>query len=98
MACYGQANRIVFLEQRLVETNQGCEVLDMLPLTLANIGEEQMIHKVGGAPEVKKHLEDLGFVAGGAVTVVSSLNGNVIVKVKEARVAISEEMARQIMV
>ncbi len=70
----------------------------MLPLTLANIGEEQMIRKVGGSPEVKKHLEDLGFVAGGAVTVVSSLNGNVIVKVKEARVAISEEMARKIMV
>ena len=57
-----------------------------------------MIHKVGGSPEVKKHLEDLGFVAGGTVTVVSSLNGNVIVKVKEARVAISEEMARRIMV
>ena len=56
----------------------------MLPLTLANIGEEQMIHKVGGSPEVKKHLEDMGFVAGGLVTVVSSLNGNVIVKVKEA--------------
>ena len=68
----------------------------MLPLTLANIGEEQMIHKVGGSPEVKKHLEDMGFVAGGLVTVVSSLN--VIVKVKEARVAISEEMARKIMV
>ena len=51
-----------------------------------------------GSPEVKKHLEDMGFVAGGLVTVVSSLNGNVIVKVKEARVAISEEMARKIMV
>ena len=90
--------RIVFLEQRLVSTNRDSEVLDMLPLTLANIGEEQMIHKVGGSPEVKKHLEDLGFVAGGTVTVISSLNGNVIVKVKEARVAISEEMARKIMV
>ena len=53
---------------------------------------------MGGSPEVKKHLEDMGFVAGGLVTVVSSLNGNVIVKVKEARVAISEEMARKIMV
>ena len=70
----------------------------MLPLTLANIGEEQMIHKVGGSPEVKKHLEDLCFVAGGTVTVVSSLNGNVIVKIKDARVAISLEMARRIMV
>ena len=87
-----------FSEQRLAVTNRDSEVLDMLPLTLANIGEEQMIHKVGGSPEVKKHLEDLGFVAGGTVTVVSSLNGNVIVKVKEARVAISEEMARRIMV
>ena len=87
-----------FLEQRLVVANRDSEVLDMLPLTLANIGEEQMIHEVGGSPEVKKHLEDLGFVAGGTVTVVSSLNGNVIVKVKEARVAISEEMARKIMV
>ena len=48
--------------------------------------------------EVKKHLEDLGFVAGGTVSIVSSLGGNVIVKVKEARVAISEEMARKIMV
>ena len=90
--------RIVFLEQWLGMANRDSEVLDMLPLTLANIGEEQMIHKVGGSPEVKKHLEDMGFVAGGLVTVVSSLNGNVIVKVKEARVAISEEMARRIMV
>lgn len=87
-----------FSEQRLAVTSRDSEVLDMLPLTLANIGEEQMIHKVGGSPEVKKHLEDMGFVAGGLVTVVSSLNGNVIVKVKEARVAISEEMARKIMV
>ncbi len=78
--------------------NRDSEVLDMLPLTLANIGEEQMIHKVVGSPEVKNHIVDLGFVAGGTVTVVSSLNGNVIVKVKEARVAISEEMARRIMV
>ena len=70
----------------------------MMPLTLANPGEENLIRKVGGSPEVKKHLEDLGFVAGGTVTVVSSLNGNVIVKVKETRVAISEEMARRIMI
>ena len=70
----------------------------MMPLTLANVGEENLIHKVVGNPEVKKHLEDLGFVAGGAVTVVASLGGNIIVKVKEARVAISEEMARKIMI
>ena len=70
----------------------------MMPLTLANMGEENLIHRVGGSPEVKKHLEDLGFVAGGNVTVVAALGGNVIVKVKEARIAISEEMARKIMI
>ena len=70
----------------------------MMPLTLADIGEENVILRIGGSPEVKKHLEDLGFVAGGTVSVVSSLGGNVIVKVKESRVAISEEMARKIMV
>ena len=70
----------------------------MMPLTLANAGEENTILKVGGSAEVKKHLEDLGFVAGGTVSIVSSLGGNVIVKVKEARVAISEEMARKLMV
>ena len=87
-----------FLEQRLVVANRDNEVLDMLPLTLANIGEEQMIHKVGGSPEVKKHLEDLGFVAGGSVKIINSLGGNVIVNVKDVRVAISEEMARKIMI
>ena len=70
----------------------------MMPLALANIGEEYMIRRVSGNPEVKKHLEDLGFTAGGSITVVSALGGNIIVKVKEARVAISEEMARRIMV
>ena len=70
----------------------------MMPLTLANMGEENLIHRVGGSPEVKKHLEDLGFVAGGTVTVVAALGGKVIVKVKEARIAISEEMARKIMI
>ena len=69
-----------------------------MPLTLAAPGEESIIRKVGGNPEVKKHLEDLGFVVGDTVTIVSSLNGNVIVKVKESRVAISEEMARKIMI
>ncbi len=70
----------------------------MMPLVLADLEEEQTIQRIGGSPEVKKHLENLGFVSGGTVTVVSSLNGNLIVKVKEARVAISEEMARKIMV
>ena len=70
----------------------------MMPLTLANIGEESMIQRVSGSQEVKKHLEDLGFVVGDPVTVITALNGNIIVKVKEARIAISEEMARKIMV
>ena len=70
----------------------------MMPLTLANVGEEQIIHRIGGNDEVRRHLENLGFVAGGEVTLISSLGGNVIVKVKESRVAISEEMARKIMV
>ncbi len=60
----------------------------MMPLTLASVGERNTIRKVGGSPEVKKHLENLGFVLG----------GNVIVSVKEARVAISREMAQKIMV
>ena len=70
----------------------------MMPLALANIGEENLIHKVGGSPEMKKHLEDLGFTTGGTVTVVASLGGNIIVKIKESRVAISEEMARKILI
>ena len=70
----------------------------MMPLTLANIGEENIIRKIGGKPEVKKHLENLGFVAGGNVTVITTMGGSVIVNVKEARVAISEELAQKIMV
>ena len=70
----------------------------MMPLSYANPGENLTIKKVGGSPEVKKHLENLGFVVGGDVSVISTLNGNVIVKVKETRVAISDEMARKIMV
>ena len=70
----------------------------MMPLTLANIGEENMIRRVGGKQEVKKHLEDLGFVAGSRVTVISMLGWNVIVNVKESRVAVSREMAQKIMV
>lgn len=70
----------------------------MMPLTLANIGEENTIKKVGGKPDVKQHLENLGFVVGGTVTIVNTMGGNVIVNVKESRVAISKEMAQKIMV
>ena len=70
----------------------------MMPLSLASPGEEQIIKKVGGSPEVRQHLENLGFVVGGTVTVISTLSGNLIVKVKEARVALNQEMARRIMI
>ena len=70
----------------------------MMPLSLANKDEEYTIRKIGGSPEVKKHLENLGFVAGGSVSVIRSIGGNLIVKVKESRVAINDEMARRIMI
>ncbi|QNM05353.1 FeoA family protein [Qiania dongpingensis] len=70
----------------------------MMPLTLAVIGEENMIRKVSGKPEVRAHLENLGFVSGGSITVVSTMGGNLIVNVKDSRVAISREMAGKIMV
>ncbi len=70
----------------------------MMPLTLASVGEENIIKKIGGRPDVKKHLENLGFVVGGRVTVIAMIGGNVIVNVKEARVAISKEMAQKIMI
>ena len=70
----------------------------MMPLTMANVGEENMIKKVGGNPETRKFLENLGFVAGGSVTIINELGGNVIVNVKETRVAVSKEMAMKIMV
>ncbi len=70
----------------------------MMPLTFANIGEDNIIRKVGGNPEVKKHLENLGFVAGSRVTVITTMGGNIIVNVKEARVAISKEMAQKILI
>ena len=70
----------------------------MMPLTMANAGEENTILRVGGSPDVRKHLESLGFVAGTNVTVISMISGNVIVSVKESRVAISLEMAAKIMI
>lgn len=70
----------------------------MMPLTLATAGEENIIKKVGGNPETRKFLENLCFVAGGTVTVISEISGNVIVNVKESRVAVSKEMASKIMV
>ena len=70
----------------------------MMPLVMADADEENIIRRVGGSPEMKKHLEDMGFTVGGAVTVMNTIGGNLIVKVKESRVAISKEMAAKIMV
>lgn len=69
-----------------------------MPLTLAPVGEELVIRKVGGSAEVKSHLEDMGFVSGGTVTVISTIGGNLIVNVKESRVAIDRELAAKIIV
>jgi ferrous iron transport protein A len=69
-----------------------------MPLTLVNPGESASIKKVGGNPETRKFLEKLGFVAGCPVTVISEISGNIIVGIKESRVAISREMAQRIMV
>ena len=70
----------------------------MLPLTMANPGEPVTIKKIGGKAETKKFLETLGFVVGGVVTVVSEISGNIIVNVKDSRVAIGKDMANKIMV
>lgn len=70
----------------------------MMPLSFVGLGEENIIKKVGGSPEVKKHLEALGFVAGGNVIVISEIGGDMIVNVKDSRVAISKEMAQKIMI
>ena len=70
----------------------------MMPLSLAEQNKELTIKKLGGSPEIRQHLENLGFVVGAAVTVITSMGGNVIVNIKESRVAISSEMAMKIMI
>ena len=69
-----------------------------MPLTMAAMGEVNKIVKVGGNEETRRFLENLGFVAGTEITVVSSIGGNLIVNVKDSRVAVNKEMARHIMV
>ena len=69
-----------------------------MPLTMAREGEVTSIKRVGGKEEVRRHLENMGFVPGTNVTVISVNNGNVIVNVKDARVALSKEMANKIMI
>lgn len=70
----------------------------MMPLTMANTGEENIIKKVGGKEDTRRFLENLGFVVGAAVTVISQVEGNIIVNIKDSRVAIGKDMANKIMV
>ena len=69
-----------------------------MPLTLAALGEENIIKRIGGNAEVRAHLQNLGFVSGAVVMVVNSMGGNLIVNVKNARIAISKEMAQKIFI
>ena len=94
----GQRKLTDFFGSRLAIANLMGKDVCMMPLIVAEVGEENIIKKVGGSPEMKKHLENLGFVAGGTVTVLNSIGGNLIVNVKEARVAVSREMAQKIMI
>ena len=69
-----------------------------MPLTLAIPGEENIIKRIGGNAEVRAHLQNLGFVSGAVVKVVSSMGGNLIVNIKNARIAVSKEMAQKILI
>ncbi len=82
---------------KIIIKNRKKEVRNM-PITMAKIGELNTIKKVGGKSETRKFLENLGFVTGGQVTVVSQLSGNMIVNVKESRVAINRDMANKIII
>lgn len=70
----------------------------MMPLSLANAGEENVVKRVGGKEDTRRFLENLGFVVGSTVTVVSEAQGNMIVNIKNSRVAIGKDMANKIMV
>lgn len=70
----------------------------MMPLTFADAGKENIIKKVGGNSETRKFLENLGFVAGASVIIINEIGGNVIVNIKDSRVAVSKEMACKIMI
>lgn len=95
MLIHISANRLANANSKIAVWKEGVKVM---PLTLANVGESNIIRKIGGAPEVKKHLENLGFVVGGSISIVNEIGGNLIVNVKEARVAVSREMAQKIMI
>ena len=70
----------------------------MMPLALAPVGEVNIIKRISGKPEIKSHLETLGFVSGAEVQVINEIAGNLIVNIKETRIAVSKEMAQKIMI
>ena len=70
----------------------------MLPLSYAEVNEPNVIKKVTGNPEMKKHLEDMGFVTGAVVSVVSTVSGNLIVNIKDTKVALDKQLAMKIMI
>ena len=70
----------------------------MMPLTMAKVGEPNTIKRIGGREETKKFLENLDFVTGGVVTLVSEISGNMILNVKDSRVALGKDMANKIMI
>lgn len=70
----------------------------MMPIILCPLNEENIIKKIGGSTEIKRHLENLGIVVGGNATLISQVNENVIIKVKETRIAVGKELAQKIMV
>ncbi len=69
-----------------------------MPLYMAEIGEEYIVKKIGGLEETKHHLKNLGFVAGTSVCVVAVMNGNLIVQVKDARIAVCRELSEKIII
>lgn len=70
----------------------------MMPLTMARVGEKGFIKKITGKDEVRQHLAELGFVIGGEITVVSEIGGNMIISVKDSRIALDKTMANRIMI
>ena len=70
----------------------------MMPLTMAKQGETNYIQKISGKDEVRQHLAELGFVVGERVTVVSAIAGNVILQIKDCRVALNRDMASRILI
>lgn len=70
----------------------------MMPLTMANPGETVTVRKITGKDEVRRHLAELGFVMEGEITVIARMGGNLILKVKDSRVALDQSMANRVMI